>query len=320
MNVYLDPEVRPLLTGLGATLTTASGVGFALHTRYREGSTAAVIANLNARIRAWWVMIAVFAVVTIAGRPAMVIAYAAVSFFALREFVSLLPGRIADHDALLASFFIALPAQYYLVATGWYGLFCVLLPVYGFLILPILSALRADSQNFLARAAETQWGVMICIYCVSHVPALLMLRISGFSDVDPRRAGLLVVYLVTVVQASDVLQYIWGKLLGRHKIAPDLSPSKTVEGFVGGAASAIVLGVVLAPITPFTRNQAAAMSAVIVLMGFLGGLVMSAIKRDLGVKDWGHSISGHGGMLDRLDSICFSAPIFFHITRYFFTP
>ena len=124
------------------------------------------------------------------------------------------------------------------------------------------------------------------------------------------------VFLILVVQSSDVLQYVWGKLLGRHKIAPELSPSKTVEGFVGGVASATALGAALWWITPFSPLEAALIAFAITLMGFLGGLVMSAIKRDRGVKDWGAIIEGHGGMLDRLDSVCFSAPVFFHIVRY----
>src|SRR5205085_5068317 len=154
------------------------------------------------------------------------------------------------------------------------------------------------------------------VFCVSHVPALLTLKIPGYQD----RNLLLIAFLVLVVQGSDVLQYVWGKLFGRHKIAPRLSPSKTVEGFAGGVLSATVIGAALWWITPFSPWQAAATALLINLMGFFGGLVMSAIKRDRDVKDWGQLIEGHGGMLDRLDSVAFSAPILFHLTRYFFTP
>jgi phosphatidate cytidylyltransferase len=123
---------------------------------------------------------------------------------------------------------------------------------------------------------------------------------------------------VIVVQGSDVLQYVWGKLFGRHKVAPRLSPSKTWEGLVGGVASATLLGAAINWITPFSLPQAAGMALVIAICGFFGGLVMSAIKRDRGVKDWGQMIEGHGGFLDRLDSVCFSAPVFFHLTRFFY--
>ena len=157
---------------------------------------------------------------------------------------------------------------------------------------------------------------MISVFCISHVPALVTLEIPGYAG----RNLLLVAFLVIVVQGSDVLQYVWGKLCGRHKVAPELSPSKTWEGLVGGVLSATALGAVLYWITPFTPLQAAAMAFVMCLMGFLGGLVMSAIKRDRGVKDWGTLIEGHGGMLDRLDSVIFAAPVFFHFVRYWWTP
>ena len=167
----------------------------------------------------------------------------------------------------------------------------------------------------MSRVAETQWGLMISVFSLSHVPALLGLGIPGYEG----RNLLLIAFLVLVVQSSDVLQYVWGKLLGRHKIAPELSPSKTVEGFLGGVASASVLGALLWWITPFSPWQAGVIALLINLMGFFGGLVMSAIKRDRGVKDWGWMIEGHGGVLDRLDSVIFAAPVFFHMTRYWWT-
>ena len=160
------------------------------------------------------------------------------------------------------------------------------------------------------------FAVMVCIFCISHVPALFMLEIPGYSQ-SPL---LLITWLIIVVQGSDVLQYIWGKLTGRHKVAPELSPSKTWEGLVGGVASATALGASLHWITPFSPAQAALMALLVCLMGFLGGLVMSAIKRDRGIKDWGTLIEGHGGMLDRMDSIVFAAPVYFHVIRYWWTP
>jgi phosphatidate cytidylyltransferase len=156
---------------------------------------------------------------------------------------------------------------------------------------------------------------MIAVFCISHVPALLMLEIPGYEG----RNAFLLVFLILIVQSSDVLQYVWGKLFGKRKIAPVLSPSKTVEGFVGGVASATAVGAALWWITPFSPLVAGVMSLAIALMGFFGGLVMSAIKRDRGVKDWGALIEGHGGVLDRLDSVCFSAPIFFHLVRYWWS-
>jgi len=198
---------------------------------------------------------------------------------------------------------------------GWYGLFAIFVPVYAFLVLPILSTLGGDTRQFLERTAKLQWGLMVSVYCISHVPALVMLEIPGFEE----RNLLLIAFLVIVVQGSDVLQYVFGKLFGRRQLAPSLSPSKTWEGLVGGIASATLLGAALHVITPFPPLVAAAFALLLCLMGFLGGLVMSTIKRDRGVKDWGTLIEGHGGMLDRLDSVIFAAPVFFHLVRHFWT-
>jgi phosphatidate cytidylyltransferase len=200
--------------------------------------------------------------------------------------------------------------QYVLVGIGWYGLFSVFIPVYGFLALAIAAAIFSDTERFLDRAATTQWGLMVCVYCISHIPALMTLEIPGYEN----RTTLLMVFVVLIAQVSDIMQYVWGKLIGRHLVAPMLSPSKTVEGLAGGVLSATVLGALLWRITPFSAWQAGLMAFLISILGFLGGLVMSAIKRDRGIKDWSNLIDGHGGMLDRIDSLCFSAPVFFHLT------
>jgi phosphatidate cytidylyltransferase len=273
------------------------------------------IENLNARVKAWWVMVLLIALAFLFGKGGVILLFAFASFAGLREFMTLAPTRRGDHWALAAVFFISLPLQYYLVWIEWYGLYTVFIPVYCFLLLPIIAALRGDTTRFLERIAFVQWGLMICVFCVSHVPALLALPIPGFEEHNL----LLIAFLVLVVQGSDVLQYVFGKLFGRHRVAPTLSPSKTWEGLIGGVVSATALGAALWWITPFTPLQAAGMALVICLLGFFGGLVMSGIKRDRGVKDWGRLIEGHGGMLDRLDSVIFAAPIFFHMTRYWFT-
>jgi phosphatidate cytidylyltransferase len=311
VKMIRDRETLMLFAGVLALLLAATVVGQLLKLRQRNN----VIDNLNARIRAWWVMSAVFALSLLTGGLGSVILFAMLSFFALREFITLTPTRPADHSALFWVFFVITPLQYYLVATAWYGFFSVLIPVYAFLFIPSRIAISGDSNAFLERSAKIQWGLMVCVYCVSHVPALLMLDIPGYAGKNAR----LLFFLVVVVQLSDVLQYVWGKMLGRHKIAPVISPSKTWEGFIGGTLTATLIGTSLWWATPFTVWQAAGMAFVITVMGFLGGLTMSAIKRDGGVKDWGSSIQGHGGVLDRIDSICFAGPIFFHVTRYFFT-
>lgn len=302
-----------VMGGIVALLLLASTIGTVL-ARRRPGND--VIANLNARIAAWWWMVAVLAVCFLLGPTATLVVFAASSFLALREFVTLTPTRRGDHGVLVLCFYVAVPLQYWLIGTGWYGLFAILIPVYGFVLLPALAALAGDTEQFLERTTKIQWGLMLTVYCISHAPALLMLEIPGYEG----RNLLLLLYLLLVVQISDVLQYVAGKLFGRRKLAPQVSPSKTVEGLVGGGAAAIAVGTALWWVTPFTPGQAAALSAVIVLAGFLGGLALSAVKRSLGAKDWGVMIEGHGGVLDRLDSVCFAAPLFFHLVRYGFTP
>lgn len=295
-----------------AALLLASGIAAVLRMRRGAAAPSPVIDNLVARINAWWVMVAVLAAAFWIGDGGVIGLFAFISFQALREFISLTYTRLGDHRALMWCFFFFLPLQYWLVAIHWYGLFSILIPVYAFLLLPVSAALGSDATRFLERAAKVQWGLMICVYCISHVPALLTLEIPGFEQ----RNGQLIVFLVLTVQSSDVFQYVWGKLFGKRKLAPEISPSKTLEGLVGGVASASLLGAALWWMTPFAPWQAGLIALTINLVGFFGGFVLSAVKRDRGVKDWGAMIEGHGGMLDRVDSISFSAPIFFHIVRY----
>ena len=308
-------EIWQLVGGLIITLIIASSIGYGLKFKVGFSTPHAVIDNLNARINAWWVMILIIFAAAALGFYGVIGLFFVISFMALREFLSLLYIRRGDHLALAACFYVILPIQYILVAIDWFSMFTIFIPVYGFLFLPILSALLGDTAHFLDRSTKVQWALMISVFCISHIPAILTLDIEGFED----KKLLLMIFLILVVQSSDVLQYVWGKLFGKHKIAPKLSPSKTVEGFVGGVVSASVLGGLLYWLTPFNPVQAVLMSLLICLMGFLGGLVMSAMKRSMGVKDWGNMISGHGGMLDRMDSLCFAAPIFFHVVRYYWT-
>jgi len=304
-----------LLGGVLAVLSVASLIGYLLGHRPMSGAARASVDNLNARIRAWWLMCSVFALALAGGRVGTVLVFALISFLALREIITLTPTRRGDHETLFWGFFVFLPLQYWLVGIQWYGMFAILIPVYGFLFLPVRSALAGDTQGFLERSAKIQWGLMISVYAVSHAPALLMLEIPGYSG----RNLTLLIWLVLVVQLSDVLQYVFGKLWGRRPIVPRLSPNKTVEGFVGGLLSASAVGAALWWTTPFAPWQAFVLALLVTLLGFAGGLVMSAIKRDRGIKDFGAMIEGHGGMLDRIDSLCFAAPVFFHAVRYWWT-
>jgi phosphatidate cytidylyltransferase len=316
VNLLDDSGLVALVGGVLALLVLASIVGWILARRVTSASGRATVDNINARIRAWWVMSLLFVVALATGTFVSVLLFTLISFLALREFVTLVPTKASDHRALFWSFFIVTPVQYYLVWIQWYGMFSILIPVYVSIFLAIRTALAGDTDRFLERTATNQWALMICVYFVSYVPALLMLRIPGYE----RQAPKLMFFLVLVVQLSDVLQYIWGKTLGKHRLAPSISPNKTWEGLIGGVACATALGAAIWWATPFSPVAAASMALVLTTMGFAGGLIMSGIKRDRGVKDYGALIGGHGGVLDRIDSLCFAAPVFFHLTRYFYVP
>lgn len=309
---FQDHALIALLVGLFGLLLFASITGFIIEKA--KGRTPVII-NLNARIRAWWVMCLLSVAAMLCGPVGSTLLFAMMSLLALRECITLTPTHRGDHEALFWCFFILLPLQYVLVGVQWYGTFAIFIPVFAFLFIPTRMALAGDSKNFLERSAKIQWSMMIAVYCISYAPALLMLPIPGYEHQNIK----LLLFLMIVVQISDVLQYVFGKLMGKRPIAPRLSPNKTVEGFVGGIGTATLVGTLLWWITPFAPWQAALISLAITLLGFAGGLCMSAIKRDRGVKDFGATIEGHGGMMDRIDSLCFAAPVFFHIVRFWFT-
>jgi len=305
-----------LIAGVVGLLVVASIVGFVLSRTARGDAGRQTVTNLNARIRAWWVMVAVFGVAMWTGGMGSIVLFALMSFLAMREFMTLAPTSRGDHAVLFWAFFIFAPIQYWLLWVEWYGLFIILIPVYAFAAIPTRMAIAGETTRFLERTSTVQWGLMACVYAVSHAPALLMLDVPGYQSSGPT----LLFYLVLVAQINDVMQYVWGKLFGKHPIAPQVSPNKTWEGFVGGTLTAIGIGTALWWATPFSVRDAALMSFAITIMGFAGGLVMSAVKRDRGVKDYGTLIQGHGGVLDRIDSLLFAAPVFFHLTRFFYVP
>lgn len=321
--VGLDTQTKFywLMGGIAGLLLIASLIGAVLQKKlltsdHADEKKQKVITNLIARVNAWWVMVAIFATAYIAGKLGTILLFTAISYFALREFITLTPTRRGDHLTLSFAFFLLLPLHYYLIYIEWYSLFTILIPVYAFLFMPCIAVLAQEVDFFLERTAKIQWGVMVTVYCISHAPALLLLNIPGYEGQN----ALLLFYFMLIVQLSDVLQYVFGNLFGKTKVAPIVSPNKTLEGLIGGGLSTFAVGAGMWWITPFTPWQSALMALVIVVMGFLGGLVLSAVKRSIGTKDWGSMIEGHGGMMDRMDSVSFAAPIFFHLTRYFFTP
>ena len=272
-----------------------------------------MIANLNQRINAWWIMCLFFVLTLVVGPIGSLVLFGVLSLLSLREYVTLIQPRRADLPTVYWTSLAFTPLQYFLLGIKWTGFF-IIIPVYAFLLIPAMMAMAGDTTSFLERAAKIQWGLMTCVYCLSYAPALLTLQIHNGYGPDAK----LLLFLLVVCQLSDVLQYVFGKTLGKHKIAPNVSPNKTWEGFLGGTLTASAVGAALWWMTPFTPAIAGAIALMITLLGFAGGLVMSAIKRDRGVKDFGRLIAGHGGILDRMDSVIFAAPVFFHVVRFFY--
>jgi phosphatidate cytidylyltransferase len=315
-QAFHDATLMWLFGAVLFALIIFNSAGSILKNRRRRETVRSTIDTLNARIRAWWKMCIIFGLSILLGRIGALVVFAAISFLAMREYMTLVPTRRGDHRTLFWSFFVIMPLQYYLVGAQRYGLFSIMIPVLAFIFVPTSIAIAGDTSNFLERSAKIQFGLMVCVYCLSHAPALLLLNIPGLAGHNAR----LLLYLGFVDQMSDILQYVWDKLIGKHKIAWRVSPNKTWEGFAGGVVSATGIGAALWWATPFTPLQSAGMSFMICLLGFAGSLVISALKRDIGIKDFGVVIEGQGGILDHVDSLCFAAPIFFHLVRYYFAP
>ena len=296
-------------------LAAATAVGELLKRQFALGLNPAAVAAFNSRVRAGWITCCLLAAAFLPWPSVTVALFGFISFWALREFITLTPTRLSDHRALFWVFFLFTPLQYFLVAQNHFEFYSILIPVYGFLFIPARVAIAGDFKRFLERVAKIQCGLLICVYCLSFAPALLYLEIS---DPDYDNA-LLLFFFIIMVQLSDALQYAWGRMYGKHVIAPAISQNRTWEGFLGGSGSAALVGMVLWWATPFGPVPAALMSLLISVMAFAGGMTMSAIKRDRGVEDYGTLVEGHAGLLDRIDSICFAAPVFFHVTRLFFT-
>jgi phosphatidate cytidylyltransferase len=321
----MDTKTLALVGGIVAVLSLATAIGQFLKRHPDSGLNAAAVRTFNERLRAWWLISCTLAGAVWIDRGYVVtfILFWFISFWALREFITLTPTRMGDHRALFWVFMVFTPLQYVLVARNYYELFNVFIPVYAFLFTLARVALSGDYKRFLERTAKIQAGLLICVYSLSYAPALLNLDLktrNGTGEWEPWTDSnvLLLFFLFVIVQVSEGMQYLWGKLLGRRVIAPEISHNRTWEGFLGGVGSATLVGAALWWATPFEPWVAALMSLVISVMGYAGGMTMSAIKRDRGVKDYGTLVEGHSGVLDRIDSLCFAAPVFFHLTRAYY--
>lgn len=310
-----DVRTIALIAGVLGLLALATGIGQFLKRHPDRGLDPAAVNTFNLRLRGWWIMCTVLAAAFWLGTTATVVLFGLVSFWALREFITLTPTRKGDHRALFWVFFLFTPLHYVLVALNRYDVFSVFLPVYATLFVLARVAFAGDYKRFLERTAKIQAGLVVCVYCLSFAPALLQIPIKGATVGSNFR---LLFFLILLVQFADCMQYVWSRMLGRRLVAAAVSSNRTWEGLLGSATSTALLAAVLwwaAP--PFEPWQAALAGFVVALMGFAGGMTMSAIKRDRGVKDYGTLVVGHGGVLDRIDSLCFAAPVFYHMTQLF---
>lgn len=311
MALTLPPAVIFTLVGLYVLLGLASIIVLLL-ARCRPGQD---YSELKARMRSWWVMVTVFSLALTLNRTVSILFFAGLSFLALREYLSLIPTRLGDRHVLIWAY-IAIVLQYYWVYSGWYGMFLIFIPIYMFLFLPMRMVLIGETQGFLNAIGTLHWGLMLTVYTLSHLSYLLMTS----PTTNPVAGGTgLLLYLVILTEINDIAQYCWGKLWGRHPAVPSVSPGKTLEGLLGGVVTTAIVAVSFAPwLTPFSPVPALILGILLSLTGFIGDVTISALKRDLGIKDSGTLLPGHGGILDRVDSLTYTAPIFFHFTVYFY--
>ncbi len=293
-------------------LGAATLVGRLLTRMHHLGLNPVAVESFNSRLRAWWTICA-FMAVAFLSKSLTVVMFGAASFQALREFITLTPTRPGDHRALFWVFFFFTPLQYLLVGMDYYNVYSILIPVYAFLFIPLRVAIAGDAKRFLERVAKIQCALLVCVYCLSYAPALLYLDAPGLDDAN--RARLLFFFIVITI-VSEAVQFVWSRLYGRHVIAPDINGARTWEGLLGGSATTALIGMALYWATPYAELwHVALVSMLVAVMGFAGAMTMSAIKRDRGVSDFGTLVEGHGGVLDRIDSICFAAPVFYHVSK-----
>ena len=349
---HIEPESLWLIGSIVFVLGVASLVGFWLKRRLDTGLDPEIVGHFHRRVRVYWIMCAVLATTILLNYIATVVLFGFLSFWALREFITLTPTRRGDHRGLFWAFFVFTPLQYVLVGFNLTLVYTVFIPAFACLYLAARGAIAGDSKRFLERTAKTQAGLLICVYCLSFAPALLThelpRRVEAISEDDgkeaaanappegkpsagqatmptPAQRARLLFFFVVIAQLSEIMEYVWSRMAPSRPIAAEINPAKTWGGFLGGVLSAAVLGALFSvstwpftgswAIAPFTPWEAAALSAVVGAVGLAGGLTMSAIKRDRGVRDFGTLVVGHGGVLDRIDALCFAAPVFFFLTR-----
>ena len=333
--LWNDPRTYVLLAVILGALGISTVVGLILSRREKIGVESAIVRRFNHKLQVWWIMAVIFVFGFLLHRIGVVMLFGLVSFWALREFITMTPTRRGDHRALFWVFFIFTPLQYILIGLGsnppdwaggskgidYYDFYSIMIPVYASLFIPARAAIAGDYKRFLERSAKIQYGLLICVYALSYAPAILDLQLvqTGSTDVWKGSPVSVLVFFVLIAQLASVFERAWGKLAGRHVIAERINASRTWEGFLGSMVTTGLVAAALCWATPFYPWEAGILGAVVTVMACAGTMTMSAIKRDRGVTDTGTLVQGHAGVLDQIDNICFAAPVFYHLTRFFWS-
>lgn len=298
-----------LMIGIVFLLILSSAISILLQHKNKDYN----YSELRLRIKSWWIMIALLFLSLILSTKTSIIFFGFLSFLALKEFFSIVDLRLCDRRVLFWAY-LSIPFQYYFIYIGWYGMFIIFIPVYMFLFLPIRMVIIGNTDGFIRSSGVISWGLMLTVFCLSHLAYLLVLPVKN------NNAGNIgvILFIIFITQFNDVAQYIWGKLLGKNKIIPKVSPNKTLEGFIGGViTSSVCAGLLAEFLTPLSMKLGILVGFIISIIGFFGDVIISSVKRDLHIKDSGNLIPGHGGILDRIDSLLYTSPIFFHMIYYF---
>ncbi len=307
--IYLTHNVKLGIVILYAVLFIITATAYIL------GFLKKNVENFKTRMKSFWIIVFLFTIAFMFNKLVAIIFIMLISYLALKEFFSMIPTRRSDRRVLLWAY-LAIPIQYYFIFTDWIVMFYLFVPLYMFILIPLRMVIIEDTEGFLKSCGTIHWALMTCVYAIGYFAAYFAIPDS----INPNGGALgLLLYILIVTISNDFMQFVFGKTMGKHKITPVVSPNKTWEGFIGGAVSTIAIAVGISQIfTPLSLLQSVFIGTIIAVAGFFGDITMSAIKRDMGVKDTGALLPGHGGILDRLDSMIFTVPIFFHYIAYTF--
>jgi len=300
-------SITLLLILVASLLALSSLITYVMQKRSSKDLT-----ELRSRVRSWWVMAAIFFSMILAGKAAALILLATISYLALKEYFTMIPIRQVDRRIIFWSYLAIVP-QFWWAYIEWYEMFIIWIPVYVFLLLPFRQVLTGRTDGFVESTGKVQWGLMLFVFSISHLAFLYTLpERNGATGVE------MLLFLVVLTELNDIFQYLFGKRFGKRRIVPTVSPNKSVEGFAGAVAVTPIAAAALGFLTPFTLFETLFAGLIIAVAGFIGDVVVSMIKRDVGIKDSGTLIPGHGGILDRIDSLTYTAPLFFHYVYYLY--